>query len=84
MKNIPARLLPKVAACIIILIGMICAYMKKNEGKLVYKAKDSKIEKSKDTNPPRRYQSIDKEKFTLETLEIKTSDNVVLRGLHLI
>ena len=84
MKNIPARLLPKVAAFILIFIGIVCAYMKKNESKLVYKAKFSKIEKSKDTNPPKRYQSIDKEKFILETLEIKTSDNVVLRGLHLI
>ena len=66
MKNIPARLLPKVVVCLIILVGMVCAYMKKNEYKMIYKAKDSKIEKAKDTNPPRRYQSIDKEKYTLE------------------
>ena len=84
MKGVPAKLLPKVVGALIILIGMMVAHMKKNEGKLVYKCKDSKIAKSKDSNPPKNYQSIDKDKFTLETLEIKTSDNVVLRGLHLI
>ena len=55
MKNIPAKLLPKVIAAILILLGMIMAYAKKNEHKMIYKAHFSKIEKAKDTSPPKRY-----------------------------
>ena len=61
MKNIPAKILPKVIAAILILLGLIMAYAKKNEHKMIYKAHFSKIEKAKDTSPPKRYQAVDKE-----------------------